>query len=69
MSDISNAGATELDPKYVDVIVQRFMDYAGKAATLDSDGRSFDDVADTRRSLSQPETAKRSQLQPLTVRP
>ncbi|MDH3772162.1 MAG: site-specific DNA-methyltransferase, partial [Nitrospirota bacterium] len=59
----------ELDPKYVDVIVQRFMDYAGKAATLESDGRSFDDVADTRRSSTQPETAKRSQLQPFTVRP
>jgi DNA modification methylase len=35
----------ELDPKYVDVIVQRWQTVAGKKATLESDGRSFDEIA------------------------
>ena len=35
----------ELDPKYADVIIRRFQDYAGKAATLDGDGRSFEEIA------------------------
>jgi hypothetical protein len=32
----------ELDPKYVDVIVQRWQDLPGKKATLEADGRSFE---------------------------
>jgi DNA modification methylase len=39
----------ELDPKYVDVIVQRWQTLAGKKATLDGDGRTFDEVAQERR--------------------
>jgi DNA modification methylase len=39
----------ELDPKYVDVIVQRWQTLAGKKAKLDGDGRTFDDVAHERR--------------------
>jgi hypothetical protein len=35
----------ELDPKYVDVIVQRWQDLSGKKATLDAVGRSFEEVA------------------------
>ena len=35
----------ELDPKYCDVIVKRWQDYTGKRATLDGDGRTFDDLA------------------------
>jgi DNA modification methylase len=35
----------ELDPKYVDVIVQRWQTLAGKKATLEGDGRSFDEIA------------------------
>jgi len=31
----------ELDPKYVDVIVQRWQEFTGKQATLESDGRTF----------------------------
>jgi DNA modification methylase len=31
----------ELDPKYVDVIVQRYQTLSGKKATLDRDGRAF----------------------------
>ena len=43
----------ELDPKYVDVAVQRWQQLTGKHATLDGDGRTFDEVAVERR-----ETAK-----------
>lgn len=31
----------ELDPKYVDVIVQRWQEFTGKQATLELDGRTF----------------------------
>ncbi len=34
----------ELDPKYVDVIVQRWQTLAGKKATLDGDGRTFEQM-------------------------
>jgi hypothetical protein len=32
----------ELDPKHVDAIILRWQGFSGGAATLDSDGRSFD---------------------------
>ncbi len=35
----------EIDPVYVDVIVQRWQQYAGKTATLAGDGRTYDLVA------------------------
>ena len=34
----------ELDPKYADVIVRRWQEYTGKAAVLDADGRTFDEI-------------------------
>jgi len=34
----------ELDPKYVDVIVQRWQQLTGKQATLDGDGRTFEQI-------------------------
>ena len=34
----------ELDPKYVDVAVERWHGLSGKKATLEGDGRSFDAV-------------------------
>lgn len=34
----------ELDPKYVDVIVRRWQEFTGKAATLEADGRTFAEV-------------------------
>jgi DNA modification methylase len=37
--------AVELDPRYVDVIVQRWQNFTGKQATLDNDGRTFAEVA------------------------
>jgi hypothetical protein len=39
------AFAIEISPAYVDVAVKRWQDFAGKSATLDGDGRGFDDVA------------------------
>jgi DNA modification methylase len=39
-----DARLLELDPKYCDVIVTRWQDYAGKQATLDGDGRTFAEV-------------------------
>jgi DNA modification methylase len=42
----------ELDPKYVDVVVQRWQQLSGKQATLDGDGRTFVEIADERRKES-----------------
>jgi DNA modification methylase len=38
----------ELDPKYVDVVVQRWQSLSGKKATLDSEGRTFEEVSQER---------------------
>jgi DNA modification methylase len=35
----------EIDPTYADCIVRRYQEYTGKEAVLDSDGRTFDEVA------------------------
>jgi DNA modification methylase len=37
--------AIELDPRFVDVAIRRWQAFTGKAATLDSDGRSFDAIS------------------------
>jgi DNA modification methylase len=39
----------ELDPKYVDGTITRWQSYTGEKATLASNGRSFDDVAQERQ--------------------
>ena len=39
----------ELDPKYVDVVIARWEQLAGKKATLEADGRTFDEVAQERK--------------------
>jgi len=39
----------ELDPKYVDVVVQRWQGLSGKKATLDGDGRTFEEIAAERQ--------------------
>ena len=41
--------ALPLDPKYIDVIVQRWQTLAGKDATLDGDGRTFEEIAEERQ--------------------
>ena len=38
----------ELDPKYADVVVQRWQQLTGKQAVLDGDGRAFEAVAQER---------------------
>jgi DNA methylase len=40
----------ELDPKYVDVVVQRWEQLAVKTATLEGDGRTLDEIAEERQS-------------------
>jgi DNA modification methylase len=37
--------AMELSPEYVDVAVKRWQDFTGQKATLEGDGRTFEDVA------------------------
>jgi DNA modification methylase len=42
----------EIDPKYCDVICQRFMDFSGKPATLEGDGRTFEQVKAERAGVA-----------------
>jgi hypothetical protein len=42
----------ELDPKYVDVIVQRWQTLSGKKAKLDGDGRTFEEITEERRKAA-----------------
>jgi DNA modification methylase len=43
----------ELDPKYVDVIVQRWQTLSGNKAKLDGDGRTFEEIAAERQKAAQ----------------
>ncbi len=49
-----HAHLMELDPKYVDVIVRRWQEFTGNAATLEGDGREFAEIAAERRSDGSP---------------
>jgi DNA modification methylase len=40
--------AIELSPQYVDVAVKRWQAFTGKEATLDGDGRTFEQIDDER---------------------
>jgi DNA modification methylase len=42
----------ELDPKYVDVVIQRWQTLSGKQATLDGDGRTFEEIGEERRKVT-----------------
>jgi DNA modification methylase len=42
----------ELDPKYADVVVQRWQQLSGKQAVLEGDGRSFEAIADERLKVA-----------------
>jgi DNA modification methylase len=46
------ARLVELDPGYCDVIVQRWQRFSGRAATLDGDGRTYDEIAAASRSVA-----------------
>jgi len=45
----------ELDPKYCDVIVERWQNLTGKKATLDGHGATFEQVRDGRRMQAEDE--------------
>jgi hypothetical protein len=45
-----NNGLRSLDPKYCDVVVQRWQAFTGSAATLDGDGRSYEEIAGSREA-------------------
>lgn len=45
------ARLSELDPKYVDVIVNRWQQFTGKTATLESTGQTFDQVKQQRLAV------------------
>lgn len=40
------AALLDIDPTYVDVIVQRWQRFTGRQAVLDGDGRAFDEIRD-----------------------
>ena len=42
----------ELDPKYCDVIVQRWQDFTGRPAMLEANGRTFADIKAERRGVA-----------------
>jgi DNA modification methylase len=42
----------EIDPKYADCIVRRYQEYTGKKATVDGDGRTFDEIAGERQQAA-----------------
>jgi DNA modification methylase len=42
----------ELDPKYVDVVTERWQSLSGKEATLDGEGRTFAEVAKDRQEAA-----------------
>ena len=42
----------EMDPKYVDVIVQRWQTISGEKAKLDGDGRTFEEIAAERQKAA-----------------
>lgn len=42
----------ELDPKYVDVVVKRWRSITGGKATLDGDGRTFEEIAQERQQVA-----------------
>ena len=42
----------ELDPKYADVAVLRWQEFTGQQATLEEDGRTFDEVKAERAGVA-----------------
>ena len=42
--------AIEISPAYIDVAVSRWQDFTGERATLDGDGRTFDQIAAERQT-------------------
>jgi DNA modification methylase len=44
------ARLVELDPKYCDVVVQRWQEWTGEQATLEGDGRTYEEIAGSREA-------------------
>ena len=44
--------AIEISPQYIDVAVKRWQTVTDKRATLDGDGRTFDEIAGERLSVA-----------------
>lgn len=42
----------DIDPRYVDVIVRRWETLTGQKATLDGDGRTFEEISAERQSVA-----------------
>ena len=40
--------AIEISPAYVDVAIKRWQDFTGHKATLEGDGRTFSEIAESR---------------------
>ena len=60
----------ELDPKYVDVIVRRFQEFAGKQATRQQDGLPFDTlVSEPGLPKQSPQAANSSMISQCTTNP
>ena len=55
----------ELDPKYVDTIVLRWQEFSAGTATLDGDGRSFEEIAAGREAVKRELTARRGSPEPV----
>jgi len=51
------ARALEIDPNYVDVAVNRWQTFTGKAAIHAETGQTFEDVAEARKDISNDEVA------------
>ena len=51
------AYALEIDPNYVDVIIQRWQSYTGKAALFGATGAPFEELAEQRQSETQASAA------------
>ena len=47
----------ELSPAYIDVIVRRWQEFTGQSATLENDGRQFDDIASDRQRIKKDHAA------------
>ena len=47
-----SAQLVELDPRYVDVIIRRWQEFTDHAATLEEDGRTFEEVSGERSDIA-----------------
>jgi hypothetical protein len=51
-AEVTGCYGLELDPKYADVVVERWQALSGKKATIEGDGRTFDAIATDRMRLA-----------------